>query len=153
MKPTKFISIFKIVSLFILTVVLTGCSTGQMKIVVPKGFTGKIYLVLSTLDTNILNIDSNGIGYINEQTFNTTTVRPKIFESDGTDISKYSVGFNPSAFWSKGKFAFIDMASKHTNKEIEYLSFWISHGSGDDVKTRNDINLNELVDHSKIFYR
>ena len=142
MKPTKFISIFKIVSLFILTVVLISCGTGQMKIVVPKGFTGKIYLVLSTQDTNILNIDSNGIGYINEQTFNRTTVKPKIFESDGTDISKYGVGFNPSAFWSKGKFAFIDMASKHTTKEIEYLSFLISHSSGDEVKTANGINLN-----------
>ena len=124
-----------------------------MKIVVPKGFKGKIYLVLSTLDSNILNIDSNGIGYINEQTFNTTTVRPKIIENDGTDISKYGVGFNPSAFWSKGKFAFIDMNIKHTNKNIEYLAFQVSYNSGDDVNFSNDINLNELVDHSKVLYR
>ncbi len=153
MRPTKFSSIFKIVSLFISTLVLISCSTGQMKIVVPKGFTGKIYLVLSTLDTNMLNIDSNGIGYINEETFNTTTVRPMIFENDGTDISKYAVGFNPSAFWSQGKFAFIDMANKQVNKEIEYLSFWVSDSSKNDVKITNSIKLNELVDHSKILYR
>ena len=144
---------FKTVCFIISTLVLASCSTGQMKIVVPKGFTGKIYLVLSILDTNMLNIDSNGIGYINKETFNKTTVKPMIFESDGTDISKHAVGFNPSAFWSKGKYAFIDMVSKQANKEIQFLSFWVSDGSKDDIKLRNNIELNELVDHSKIFYR
>jgi hypothetical protein len=153
MRPTKFSSLSKIFSLFISTWVLVSCSTGQMKIVVPKGFTGEVYLVLSTLDTNMLNIDSNGIGYINKETFNKTTAKPMIFESDGTDISKHAVGFSPSAFWSKGKYAFIDMASKQANKEIQFLSFWVSDGSKDDIKLRNSIELNELVDHRKILYR
>lgn len=65
---------------------------------IPKDYYGEVHLVLSNLDNNVLNIDTNGIGYLNEKTFN-KGFHPKILEN-GIDISNRTVGFSNSSFWA-----------------------------------------------------
>lgn len=66
---------------------------------VPNGYKGEINLVLSNVKDNILTVDSNGIGYLNESTFNKTYTRPIVEQLDGKNLDKNLVGFNPSTFF------------------------------------------------------
>ena len=70
-----------------------------MTIKVPNGYKGEINLVLSNVKDNILTVDSNGIGYLNEWTFNKTYSRPIVQQLDGKNLDKNLVGFNPSTFF------------------------------------------------------
>jgi hypothetical protein len=70
-----------------------------LTIIVPNDYKGKINLVLSNVDDNILTIDSNGIGYLNKWTFNKTYTRPNVVQVDGKNLDKNLVGFNPSTFF------------------------------------------------------
>jgi hypothetical protein len=91
-----------------------------LKIKVPNGYCGEVNLVLSNVKENILTVDSNGIGYINEWTFNKTYARPIVEEVDGTNLNKNLVGFNQLTFWAKGK-----SSSTNNSREIESISFEI----------------------------
>lgn len=71
-----------------------------LKIIVPNNYSGEINLVLANIDENILNIDENGIGYVNEWTFNKTYRRPIVFDRNGNDLSKQLKGFNNLIFWT-----------------------------------------------------
>jgi hypothetical protein len=77
---------------------LVGCKQPKLKIIVPENYFGKIILVLSNVDRDILTVDSNGIGYITKHTFDKTYTKPFVIEKGGTDISNQAVGFNISAF-------------------------------------------------------
>jgi hypothetical protein len=70
-----------------------------LTIKVPNGYKGEINLVLSNVKDNILTVDSNGIGYLNEWTFNKTYSRPIVQQLDGKNLDKNLVGFNPSTFF------------------------------------------------------
>ena len=70
-----------------------------MTIKVPNGYKGEINLVLSNVKDNILTVDSNGIGYLTEWTFNKTYSRPIVEQLDGKNLDKNLVGFNPSTFF------------------------------------------------------
>ena len=70
-----------------------------MIIKVPNGYKGEINLVLSNVKDNILIVDSNGIGYLNEWTFNKTYLRPIVEQLDRKNLDKNLVGFNPSTFF------------------------------------------------------
>ncbi|WP_316806520.1 hypothetical protein [Pedobacter agri] len=70
-----------------------------LTIKVPNGYKGEINLVLSNVKDNILTVDSNGIGYINEWTFNKTYSRPIVEQLDGKNLDKNLVGFNHSTFF------------------------------------------------------
>ena len=70
-----------------------------LTIKVPNGYKGEINLVLSNVKDNILTVDSNGIGYINEWTFNKTYSKPIVEQLDGKNLDKNLVGFNPSTFF------------------------------------------------------
>ncbi len=73
-----------------------------LTIKVPNGYRGQVTLVLSNVKDNILTVDSNGIGYLNEWTFNKTYTRPIVEQLDGKNLDKNLVGFNPSTFFAKG---------------------------------------------------
>lgn len=90
-----------------------------LKIKVPDGYKGEINLVLSNVKDNILTVDSNGIGYLNEWTFNKTYSKPIVEQIDGKNLDKNLVGFNPSTFFGKGKSCCVD------GQQIESLSFGI----------------------------
>ncbi|WP_316734917.1 hypothetical protein [Pedobacter aquatilis] len=70
-----------------------------LTIKVPNGYKGEINLILSNVKDNILTIDSNGIGYLNEWTFNKTYTRPIVEQLDGKNLDRNLVGFNPSTFF------------------------------------------------------
>jgi hypothetical protein len=72
----------------------------DLKIVVPENYTGKINLVKSDVPSNVLTVDSNGIGYITDWTFNHSYKRPIVVDVNGLIIDSLLVGFNPTNFWS-----------------------------------------------------
>lgn len=94
-----FFTLFSVATIISFLVFHYKLYSPTLKIIVPKGFTGKVILVLANVDENILNVDSNGIGYLNQWTFEKTYSEPVVFDSDGNNIKERLVGFNPSAFW------------------------------------------------------
>ncbi len=90
-----------------------------LKIIVPNNYTGEINLVLANIDENRLNIDENGIGYINEMTFNKTYTKPVVTDRRGNDLSKQLKGFNNLIFWTNPEHCCIQLnAIKSLNFEI-----------------------------------
>ena len=90
-----------------------------LTIKVPNNYKGEVNLVLSNVKDNILTIDSNGIGYLNEWTFNKTYTRPIVEQLNGKSLDKNLVGFNRSTFFGKSKSCCVD------GQQIESLSFEI----------------------------
>lgn len=74
-----------------------------LTIVVPNNYSGEVDLVLSNVKENILKLDNNGIGYVNEWTFEKTYTRPIVVDESGKNLDSLLVGFNASSFWSIGK--------------------------------------------------
>lgn len=90
-----------------------------LKIKVPNGYKGEVNLVLSNVDDNILTVDSNGTGYLNEWTFNKVYSRPIVEQIDGKNLDEYLIGFNPSTFFGNSQTCCV---VKH---KIQSLSFKI----------------------------
>ncbi len=117
-----------------------------LTIFVPNGYRGEINLVLSNVDDNILIVDSNGIGYLTEWTFNKTYSRPIVKQGDGKNLEEYLIGFNPSTFFGKGKTCCMD---KH---KIQSLSFAIGTKPYLEDEYFQSKSLTELVDKEKTIF-
>jgi hypothetical protein len=111
-----------------------------LNVIVPVNYSGQVTLVLSTVKDNILKVDSNGIGYINEWTFKRTYSKPIIKQADGKDITDRCTGFNPSTFWAKGKTCCL------RGQQINYLSFRVEPMDKVEREQRNFIDLTKLTD-------
>ena len=109
-----------------------------LTIIVPANYSGEVDLVLADISENILTIDTNGIGYINQWTFDKTYSRPIVKDENGNDLDSLLVGFNPTSFWGKGKSCCID------NKEVYSKSFKIE--SKNPETTFKHRSLTDLVD-------
>lgn len=116
-----------------------------LKIVVPENYIGEIYLVKSNVSKNILTIDSNGIGYLNEWTFNKLYSKPIVVDENGKDLTEQCVGFNSSTFFGLGT-----SASSEKNREIKSLSFEIVPTDKIREKQYYHTDLTKLVDKEKI---
>ena len=116
-----------------------------LKIVVPENYIGEINLVKSNVSENILTVDSNGIGYLNEWTFNKLYSKPIVVDQNGTDFTKHCVGFNPSTFFGHGT-----SSSSENNMEIKSLSFEIVPKEKIGEKQYYHTDLTKLVDVEKI---
>ena len=114
-----------------------------LTIKVPNGYRGEINLVLSNVKDNILTVDGNGIGYLNEWTFNKTYSRPIVEEIDGTNLNEYLVGFGEATFFGKGKTCCVG------KREIQSLSFTIGTKPGLEDEYFPSKSLTEVVDKSK----
>ncbi|GGH14868.1 hypothetical protein FAZ19_07095 [Sphingobacterium alkalisoli] len=77
-------------------------------VIVPANYSGKIDLVLADIKENILTVDTNGIGYINQWTFDKTYTRPIVIDGNGNNLDSLLVGFNPTAFYGVGQSCCID---------------------------------------------
>ena len=119
----------------------------QLTVTVPKGYQGKISLVLSNVDKDILTVDKNGIGYITKQTFDRNKAKPIVLEKDGTDVSDYCVGFNPSTFWAVGNSSY----ATEENIEIQFLSFELVPKDKKGEKQYYSAGLMELVEKTKLY--
>ncbi len=116
-----------------------------LKIVVPENYTGQINLVKSNVSENILTVDSNGIGYLNEWTFKKLYSKPIVVDENGKDLTEQSVGFNPSTFFALGT-----SASSDKKEEIRSLSFEIVPKDKIGEKQYYHTDLTKLVDKEKI---
>ncbi len=102
-----------------------------LKIKVPNGYNGEITLVLSKEKGNVLTVDSNGMGYLNEWTFNKTYSRPIVEQMDGKNLDDFLIAYSPSAFFGKGKTCCIE------NREFQSLSFKIGTKPGKKLKSKD----------------
>lgn len=124
----------------------------KLTITVPNGYQGKISLILSNVDKDILTVDKNGIGYITKQTFDRNKAKPIVLEKDGTDVSDYCVGFNPSTFWAISKYSYAtEENSTEENIEIQYSSFELVPKKKKGEKQYYSTELMELVDKTKLY--
>jgi hypothetical protein len=117
-----------------------------LKIVVPNGYRGEINLVLSNVEENILIVDSSGIGYLTEWTFDRTYLRPIVKQADGKNLDEYLIGFNSSTFFSKGKACYVG------KREIQSLSFKIGTTPRLEDEYFESKSLTELVDLNKAIF-
>ena len=115
----------------------------KLTITVPRNYVGEVVLVLSNVESNILTIDSTGIGYVNETTFNNTYVEPTVVDVDGKELNRNCVGFNPSTFWAKGE-------SSDGKTKIETLSFEIVSNDKLGQKQHYNADLFKSVDKTKL---
>ena len=98
-KQTSFLTIFSVTTTISFLIFHYQLYSPTLTIIVPNGYKGEINLVLSNAGENMLTVDSNGIGYLTEWTFNKTYSRPIVKQIDGKDLDKNLVGFNPSSFF------------------------------------------------------
>lgn len=116
-----------------------------LKIIVPNGYTGKINLVLSNVDDNVLTIDNNGIGYLNKWTFEKTFSKPIVRQMDGQNLDSNCIGFNPSTFWGYSKFCCVD------GKTIESLSFELVRKNWNEQNQFQAKGFSQYVDIKKLY--
>ena len=144
-KRTSFLTIFSITTTISFLAFHYQLYSPTLTIKVPNGYKGEINLVLSNVKDNILTVDSNGIGYVNEWTFNKTYSRPIVEQLDGKNIDKYLVGFNPPTFWAKG-----ETSSSESNLKIQTLSFEIVADYKLGQKQYKSTDLFKQVDKTKL---
>jgi hypothetical protein len=116
-----------------------------LTIVVPENYTGQVSLIKSNVTENVLTVDSNGIGYLNEWTFNKLYSKPTVVDESGKDLTEQCAGFNPSTFFGLGT-----STSSETNKKIKLLSFEIVPKDKIGEKQYYNTDLIKLVDKEKI---
>ncbi len=113
------------------------------EIIVPENYTGEVNLILSNVEENILTLDQNGIGYINQETFS-KTFKPIILESSGYNINKRAIGFNQSTFWSKL------VTTTSNGKRIESLNFFVAPKDVDSSSYDDEFDLIKLVNYELV---
>ncbi|MBM3165050.1 MAG: hypothetical protein FJZ80_06265 [Bacteroidetes bacterium] len=104
-------------------------------------------LVLSNVSDNILTLDTNGIGYINQWTFDKTYTRPIVIDQDGNNLDSLLVGFNPTSFWSVGKSCCID------NQEFRTKGFKIksrTHKNAFKFRNLSDLINRKIIKTTKV---
>lgn len=116
-----------------------------LKIIVPENYVGEVNLIQSSVDENILTLDTNGIGYLNEWTFNHLYSKPIVVDKNGKDLTAQCVEFNPSTF-----FALSTTTKTENIGEIKSLTFDIVPEDKIGEKQSYNTNLSELVDKEKI---
>jgi hypothetical protein len=117
-----------------------------LKIIVPRDYKGSVTLVLSNVKENILMLDSNGIGYITQWTFNHTYTKPQVTDTKGTSIDNLCVGYNPSAFWGRANTCCV------VGKQIESLDFEIVPKEKNGQKQYYSKDLTTLVNKSLVLF-
>ena len=117
-----------------------------LKIKVPNGYRGEINLVLSNIHENILEVDSNGIGYLTKWTFNKVYSKPVVEQIDGKNLDKNLVGFNRSTFFGKTKSCCVN------RREIESLNFEIVLDEKNGEKQYYSKNFIDFVNKSLLYY-
>jgi len=145
-KQTSFLTILFITTTISFLAFHYQLYSPTLTVVVPNGYRGEINLVLSNVDDNILEVDSNGIGYLNVWTFDKTYSRPIVKQADGKNLDEYLIGFNPSTFFGKGKSCCVG------KREIQSLSFKIGTKPHLEDEYFESKSLTELADKEKTIF-
>lgn len=125
--------------------------TPKLTITVPKGFTGRITLIRSNLSKNVLNVDSNGIGYIRNRNFKRFDMNPVVLEVDGTDISSRTVGYIPSEFWVDTVIRAHPELNDQRMLKVSYVHFEVVPIGQEGRRHDYGIDLTGLVDTAKLY--
>ncbi len=145
-KFTSFLTLFAIITTISLLIFRYQLYSPTLKIIVPNNYVGEINLVRSNVEENILVVDSNGVGYLNEWTFKKTYTKPIVERVNGKRLDAELVWYNPSAFWARVK------SCCFHGRNIESLSFKIlSENSlvGEDYEAKV---LTELVNEKLVIF-
>lgn len=145
-KQTSFLTILFITTTISFLAFHYQLYSPTLTIIVPNGYRGEINLVLSNVDDNILTVDSNGIGYLNEWTFDKTYSRPIVKQADGKNLDEYLIGFNPSTFFGKRKSCCVG------KREIQSLSFKIGTKPHLEDEYFESKSLTELADKERTIF-
>jgi hypothetical protein len=146
-KPSAKAPIFAMITSVCFAILIYLFYSPTLKIVVPKGYSGDVKLILSRDDENILTVDGNGIGYINRWTYNKTYSVPKVTDTEGNDVTSHCIWFANNTFWARGSFT----TSRHPG-QIRFLSFKINQDTT--AKTIPDVDISLMVDlHKAIIER
>ena len=57
--------------------------------------------MLSKLSKNKLSVDSSGIGYITQWTFDKTYTRPEVYDTEGKNLDNLLIGYDKNKFWGQ----------------------------------------------------
>ncbi|MCC7521733.1 MAG: hypothetical protein IT220_08885 [Flavobacteriaceae bacterium] len=156
-KRTSFLTIFSITIAISFLIFHYQLYSPTLTIIVPNRYKGEINLVLSNVGDNVLTVDSNGIGYLTEWTFNKTYSRPIVKQTDGKDLDKNLVGFNPSTFFGTSigggnsikSLSFEIVPDSLVGQKQYYSSDWIKFVNKDLVLLKDNskgIESNEAVE-------
>lgn len=145
-KFTSFLTLYSITTTISLLIFHYQLYSPTLKIIVQNDYVGEINLIRSNVEKNILIIDSNGVGYLNEWTFKKTYTKPIVERVNGKRLDAELIGYNPSAFWVRVKSCCLH------GRNIESMSFKILPenslvGEGYDTKV-----LIELVDEKLVIF-
>ena len=145
-KFTSFLTLFAITTTISFLIFHYQLYSPTLKIIVPNGYKGTINLVLSNVEENILVVDSNGVGYLNEWTFEKTYTKPIVEQVNGKRVDTELVWYNPSTFWAYGKSCCLH-GRKIESKSFEILPENSLKGEWYDAK-----NLIDLVDEKLVIF-
>lgn len=131
-KKQDFVIRLSSVAIIILSITINELYSPTLKIIVPKNYSGEVNLTLSNLDHNELNIDENGIGYITKWTFEKTYTKPKVYDTDGNDLSHLLLSYDNNKFWGQSvgtgntiRSLNFEIAKDAQQKEKTYISRWL----------------------------
>ncbi|MDM1048237.1 hypothetical protein [Sphingobacterium hotanense] len=108
-------------------------------------------MIRSNLSKNLLNVDSNGIGYIRNHNFKQFDMNPVVLEVDGTDISSRAVGFIPSEFWVDTVIRAHPELNGQRMLKISYVHFEVVPKGQEGRRQDYGIDLTGLVDTAKLY--
>ncbi|MEJ2880619.1 hypothetical protein [Pedobacter sp. GR22-6] len=145
-KFTSFLTLFTITTSVSLLIFHYQLYSPTLKIIVPDNYAGEINLVRSNIEENILVVDSNGIGYLNEWTFKKTYTKPIVERVNGKRIDAELVGYNSSAFWARVKSCCLH------GRNIESMSFKILPENSLVAEDYGVKSLTELVDEKLVAF-
>ena len=116
-------------------------SKKNLRINIPKNYTGTVYLVLSNETTNDFDINEFGIGYVCADTYN-SGFRPKVYRQD-RDITKtinsYSSGSASSSSMSRNSICYLEFNVPPENINIS-LKPTVYKQDKDTLKSIKDYN-------------
>ena len=99
-KKNSFLTIYTIITSLAFITFHYYIYSPTLKILVPNDYSGEIKLINSKEKGNVLTVDSNGIGYLGDWTFNHSYTRPIVLQVNGKNLNKNLKGYSRSAFWS-----------------------------------------------------
>ncbi|MCC9044055.1 hypothetical protein LNQ81_15370 [Myroides sp. M-43] len=133
-KKQNFLIRLLFVAIIILSITIYKLYSPTLKIIVPKNYSGEVNLTLSNLDHDELNIDENGIGYITKWTFEKTYTKPKVYDTDGNNLSYLLLSYDNNKFWGKSigtgntiRSLNFEIAKDSQQKERTYISRWLEN--------------------------
>ena len=144
-QKTSFLTNLAIVGTFTFGLFYYWVYSPTLKIVVPEGYNGEVSLVLANVRENELIIDTNGIGYINPDTFDRLYMKPEVVDANGTSLDELCVGYGENQFWSNSE----QSSSLYVGK-VAFHAFKNFRKGVPERKRSSDADVIDLVDWKKV---